>query len=186
MEEFSQICTGYGERKNEIRNSDDRSWDCGPHYCRVFSVNTRKRQAEALSAISPEAGPWWTTRFRSVAPTHLDSGDSTRHSSYGTADWSPGDARALSKLHVKFTYSGRETELSWAILYGTCGTASLPVIPMSNFPELDLSAGGSTEVNTTLTLEFPLSGSYHAEIYKDRIGGEEAVVACGDLKYVRG
>lgn len=141
---------------------------------------------QPLSAISPDAGPRWTTRFRNVAPTHLDSGDSTRHSSYGTAEWTPGNARALSKLHVKFTFTGPEHDLSWAILYGTCGTASLPVIPLSNFPELDLSAGGSVEMNTTLTLEFPLSGTYHAEIYKDRIGGEEAVVACGDLKYVSG
>ena len=141
---------------------------------------------QPLSAISSDAGPRWTTRFRSVAPTHLDSGDSTRHSSYGTAEWSPGNARASSTLHVKFTYSGPEQDLSWAILYGTCGTASLPVIPLSNFPELDLSAGGNVEVDATLTLEFPLSGTYHAEIYKDRIGGEEAVVACGDLKYVRG
>ena len=141
---------------------------------------------QPLSAVSPGSGPMWTTRFRSVAPTHLNAGDSTRHSSYGTVEWTPGSARTLSNLHLKFAYSGPEQELSWAILYGTCGTASLPVIPLSNFPEMDLIAGGTAEVNATLTLEFPLSGNYHAEIYKDRIGGPEAVVACGDFKYTSG
>ncbi len=142
-------------------------------------------EASPSASISRE-GPRWTTRFRSVESTHLNSGDSTRRSSNGTVEWTPGDAREQSKLHVKFTYSGPERELSWAILYGTCGTASFPVVPLSNFPELDLSGGGRGEVNTTLTLEFPFSGTYHAEIYKDREGGAEAVIACGDLKYVSG
>lgn len=141
---------------------------------------------QPLSAISSSAGPRWTTRFRSVAPSSLDRGDSTRHTSYGTAEWTPGSAKPLSNIHLKFSYTGSENDLSWAILYGTCGTASLPVIPMSNFPEIDLRAGGNAEINASLTLEFPFSGTYHAEIYKDRIGGAEAVVACGDLKYVSG
>lgn len=141
---------------------------------------------ERLLAITSTAGPRWTTRFRNVEPSHLNTGDSTRHSSYGTAEWTPGSAKTLSNLHLKFAYSGPEQELSWAILYGACGTASLPVIPLSNFPEIDLSSGGNAEVNATVTLEFPSSGTYHAEIYNDRIGGAEAVVACGDLKYVSG
>lgn len=143
-------------------------------------------QTNAIDPVSSlsSAGPRWTTRFRNIAPSSLDRGDSTRHTSYGTAEWTPGSAKPLSNLHLKFSYTGGENDLSWAILYGPCGTASLPVIPLSNFPEIDLRAGGNAEINTTITLEFPFSGTYHAEIYKDRIGGEEAVVACGDLKYV--
>lgn len=140
---------------------------------------------EPSSAVS-SSGPRWATRFRSVAPTHLNTSDSTRRLNYGIAEWTPGSAKMLSSLHLKITYTGPENELSWAILYGTCGTASLPVIPLSSFPEIDLRAGGNAEVSATVTLEFPLSGTYHAEIYNDRVGGADAVVACGDLKYVSG
>jgi hypothetical protein len=88
-------------------------------------------------------------------------------------------------VHIQFTYTGPERDLSWAILYGNCGAASMMVMPLSGFPEIDLSAGGTAEINAQISTEFPVSGQYRLEIYKDRVGGEEAVVACGELKYSR-
>jgi hypothetical protein len=96
--------------------------------------------------------------------------------------WTPGEGPRLTNASVVFTYAGQERFLSWAIVAGSCGSPSLPLIPLSNFPELNISGGGRATVTTSLPLEFPTTGSYHVDVYKDRQGGMDALVACGNLK----
>jgi hypothetical protein len=81
-----------------------------------------------------------------------------------------------------FTYSGNERYLSWAIIAGSCGTPALALIPMSNFPELNIGGGGRAQVTTSLPIEFPTSGSYHVDVYRSRQQSIDQLVACGNLK----
>ncbi|HEY4956061.1 MAG TPA: hypothetical protein VII02_14370 [Gemmatimonadaceae bacterium] len=142
--------------------------------------------ANPAESVSSSAEPRWTTSIQPAALTHFNVEDSTRDRGYGSAQWSPGDTPTLSRVNLVFTFGAPQRNLSWAILFGTCGSASLPLIPISSFPELEVGAGGRAEVNATLSLEFPTSGTYHVEIYKDRQGGIESLVGCGNLKYVSG
>lgn len=142
--------------------------------------------AQPAASVSSSREPKWTTSIKSVDQNRFNVADSTRDRSYGSAHWSRGDAPTRSRVNLVFAYAGPERDLSWAILFGSCGSASLPVIPRSIFPELDVSGGGSAKVSATLSLEFPTSGTYHIDIYKDRQGGAESLVGCGDLKYVSG
>ena len=137
--------------------------------------------ADPASASSSD-GPRWTATIQTVRQDRFNHPDSIRDKSYGSAQWARGDGPAQSKVNLVFTYAGSERDLSWAILFGNCGTASLPVIPRSSFPELDVSGGGSARVSAALAVELPTSGAYHIDIYKNRHGGAESVVGCGDLK----
>jgi hypothetical protein len=56
-------------------------------------------------------------------------------------------------------------------------------MPLSNFPELNVGGAGRAQVVATLPVELPTSGAYHVEVYRDRQGGAESVVGCGNLKY---
>jgi hypothetical protein len=142
--------------------------------------------AEPAASVSSLREPGWTASIKSVTESHFNVADSTRDRSYGSAQWSRGDRPTLSRVNLAFSYGGTERELSWAILFGSCGTASLPLIPISNFPELEVGGGGHAQVDATLSLELPTSGTYHIDIYRDRRGGAESLVGCGNLKYVSG
>jgi hypothetical protein len=142
--------------------------------------------ANPAASVSSSAEPRWTTSIQPVTLTHFNVQDSTSDRGYGSAQWSRGDIPALSRVNLVFTFAAAQRNLSWAILFGTCGSASLPLIPVSSFPELEVGAGGRAEVSATLSLEFPTSGTYHIEIYTDRQGGPESLVGCGNLKYVSG
>ena len=127
----------------------------------------------------------WTASLRQVRDDRLSTPSDSMPGgrSFGTVVWKTGDTPEMSIVKLSFSTTGVERDLSWAILYGRCRSASLPVAPLSSFPELDMSGGGSATVSVTLSLDLPAKGLYHVEIYKNREGGEEAVVACGELKY---
>lgn len=134
------------------------------------------------ASASSSGGPRWTANIRTVYQDRFNAPDSVSDKSYGSAQWTRGDAPAQSVVNLVFTYAGAERDLSWAILFGNCGTASLPVIPRSSFPELDVSGGGAARASATIAVELPALGAYHINIYRNRHGGAESVVGCGDLK----
>jgi hypothetical protein len=145
-----------------------------------------KGAGEPAGSVSSGREPSWTASIRGVTQNRFNVPDSSRDRSYGSARWKSGNPPTLSSVNLEFTYGGRERELSWAILFGSCGTASLPVNPVSTFPELEVGSSGRVELNATLSLQLPTSGAYHIEIYRDRRGEPESVVACGNLKFASG
>lgn len=137
----------------------------------------------ASASAEGSAGARWTANIQSVTQSRGEVVQTTRDRSYGSATWRPGAAPSLTNIELTFTYTGQERTLSWAILPGSCGTPALPVIPISNFPELNIGGGGRAQVTASLPLELPAGGSYHIDIYRDRRGGTDALIACGNLRY---
>lgn len=128
--------------------------------------------------------PKWSANINMVHEDRVSAhGDSLRGRSYGSAEWIVGETPGSSIVNLTFTNSGEARELSWAILFGRCRSATLPVLPISTFPELDMTGGGAVNVTAVLLTELPRSGQYHINVYSDRAGGEESVIACGDLRY---
>lgn len=128
----------------------------------------------------------WTGSFRSIGGERASLTDTTRERSYGTVRWTPSGVATQSVIDLSFNYGGTERELSWSILLGACGAATLPVVPMSILPELELNGVGAVKLTATLNTEMPSSGTYHIDIYRDRSGDVETLVACSNLKYSAG
>ena len=139
--------------------------------------------AASVSTGSASGGRW-TARVTSVMQNRGDVGQSTRDNSYGSAEWTRGAGPTLSTVDLTFTYSGPERDLSWALVAGNCGMAALPLIPMANFPSLNVGSGGRAQVTATLPIDLPQSGTYHVDIYKDRSGNAVSLVGCGNFRYV--
>ena len=137
------------------------------------------------TAGGASASSRWSANIQSVTQNTGAVQQTTRDRSYGTATWTHGAAASLSNVNLVFTYTGSERTLAWAILPGSCATPALPVIPMSSFPELNVGGGGRAQVTTSLPLELPSTGTYHIDIYRDRRGGADALIACGNLRYAR-
>ena len=140
------------------------------------------------ASVSPSLSgvPHWTASIRSVSRTRFDAPDSTREKSYGSAQWTRADVPTQSRVNLTFSYGGSERVLSWAILFGNCGAGSMSLLPVSAFPELEITAGGHAQVDATLMLELATSGNYHIDIYRDRQASAESVVGCGNLRYSAG
>jgi hypothetical protein len=128
----------------------------------------------------------WTGRIQSVTQSRGDVAQSTRDRSYGDFTWSHGMSPSLSNVNLTFNYAGQERFLSWAIVSGNCGQPSLPILPMSNFPELNIGSGGRVQVTSSIPTELPSTGSYHVDIYRSRQQSVDALIACGNLKYING
>ena len=142
--------------------------------------------AEADRTVMVGENARWTANIQSVTQSRADVAQTTRDKSYGSLTWSRGNGPTLSNVNLVFTYTGQERFLSWAIIAGSCGMQSLPLIPMSNFPELNIGGGGRAQVTTSLPIEFPASGQYHVDIYRSRTQGIDALVACGNLRLSNG
>jgi|SRR5688500_12142042 len=125
----------------------------------------------------------WTANLQPVTQNRGAVAQTSRDRSYGNATWTQGAGPSLTSVNLVFTYTGQERTLAWAILPGSCGTPALPMIPMSSFPELNVGGSGRAQVSTSLPLELPSTGAYHIDIYRDRRGGADALVACGNLRY---
>jgi hypothetical protein len=138
----------------------------------------------SASVSTPGMGKW-SGRISSVTQNRADVAQSTRDNSYGSAEWTRGDGPTLSSVNLVFTYAGEDRELTWAIVAGSCGVAALPLIPLSNFPELSIGSGGRAQVTASLPIDLPSTGAYHIDIYRDRSGGAESLVGCGNLRYSR-
>ena len=135
------------------------------------------------ASVSTTGGGRWSGRIASVTQNRGDVAQSTRDNSYGSADWTRGNGPTLSTVNLTFTYSGAGRELNWALIAGSCGIANLPLIPMANFPGLNIGGGNRAQVTASLPLELPSTGTYHIDIYTSRSGGAESLVACGNLRY---
>ena len=140
----------------------------------------------ATPASSAVVGARWSANIQSVTQSRGEVVQTTRDRSYGNASWTVGASPSLSVVSLIFTYTGQERSLPWAILPGSCGSPSLPVIPLSNFPELNVGGGGRAQVTASLPLELPSTGTYHIDVYRDRRSSTEFLVACGNLKYSGG
>jgi len=130
--------------------------------------------------------PRWSASIKSVYEDRVnESMDSVRAigGSFGSASWRQGETPTLSVVDLTFTYGGTERELAWGIFVGRCRSASVPIVPISSFPEIEFTGGGAARVQANLSMELPYTGQYHLNVYKDRSGEESSIVACGDFKY---
>ncbi|MGH9422377.1 MAG: hypothetical protein ACRD3J_20540 [Thermoanaerobaculia bacterium] len=143
-----------------------------------------------LQAVGEPPQPKWTGTIRATIIDKLDEADTTstqrNYGSHGSLTWTHGATPALSNATIDFTYSATDRELTWGIFFGPCGSATLPVVSLSVFPELEMSSGGHTQVVAALSTELPVSGAFHVEVFRDRSGAPEFSVACGNLKFSHG
>lgn len=127
-----------------------------------------------------------SANIQSVQESRSDIRQSSRGRSYGSSTLTAASSNNLTNVNVVFTHNSSERFLSWAILAGACGSPAAPLLPSSSFPELQVGSGGRSEVTAALPIEFPASGTYHINIYRERNQSRESLIACGNYRRGRG
>ena len=149
-------------------------------------VETAAAPASNVSVGSDNIGSW-AGNISAVTERNSDVRQSGRGNGYGNAQMTPGDSRASTRVNVTYSSGGtNDRNLNWAILPGRCGAGSLPILPISNFPELAIGGDGRAQTNVVLPFDFPTRGDYHINIYHERQQTLDQVVACGNLRPSKG
>ena len=129
----------------------------------------------------------WSGNISAVQESNSDLRQSSRGNGYGNAQLTPGDSPSSTRISVNYTSAGTSDRyLNWAVLPGRCGAGSLPLLPISNFPELTVGGDGRAQVTVVLPFEFPMRGDFHINIYHERQQTLDQVVACGNLRATTG
>lgn len=124
----------------------------------------------------------------SFTPTQVRSSNvamRTQSRIYGQAEMIeiPEANSPRSRVRITFTSQSGGTSYiaQWALLEGRCGTGSLPVIAIDNFPTIEVGSNGRAQLDTEIALGVPTTGEYHINVY---VGGQQLdnVITCANLK----
>ena len=134
----------------------------------------------------------WSATLNPVQERTGDVRQTSTNRARGSFSMVPGEAPGWSRVNLSFSANeagSGSTTAAWALLPGACGSAEAPVLPLNAFPILSLSGGGSAQITTQIHYVFPMSGTYHVNVY--RAGNVMTtdswslanVLACGNLRY---
>ena len=124
----------------------------------------------------------------SFTPTQVRSSNvamRTQSRIYGQAEMVEVEGSSSPRSRVKITFTSQSGGTSyiaqWALLEGRCGTGSLPVIAIDNFPTIEVGSNGRAQLDTEIALGVPPTGEYHINVY---VGGQQLdnVITCANLK----
>ena len=86
-------------------------------------------------------------------------------------------------VHIHLSTPGNGSSIYWALASGRCGNVETPVLPISSFNPLEVSANGSIESTEEIPFEFPTDGMYHLDIFGGHSARLTEVIACANLTY---
>ncbi|HKO16288.1 MAG TPA: hypothetical protein VJU87_08615 [Gemmatimonadaceae bacterium] len=151
------------------------------------SSSGRKAPSVAMQAAAGDLGPanlQWTGKFRSIQQ-QLSTVDQRAHNvASGSVVLTAPDER---ETHVQISVSGPAqdaSQLSWVIAPGACRSGTIPLMAVSQFPEIRMSQGHG-ELDQVLSMPLPTAGSLHVNIYNGPSTDESGVMTCADLKLER-
>lgn len=140
----------------------------------------------ATDAGSGKIGPallQWSGKFHAVQQASATfSGMQVRNRASGTVVLT---APTPSITHVELDLSIYLTDavrLPWALSSGACGANSIPVVAVSEFPQISTSNGHGS-LSADVSVEMPVSGTYHVNIFDPNSQGQDqsTVITCADL-----
>ena len=93
----------------------------------------------------------------------------------------PGSDDRFSVLTEFTSDRGAET-LWWSIVTGSCGSASLPLVPPRQLAEIDVPGSGQVRVTAPFRATLVSNQSYHLNLYLAGGSDLSAVIGCANLK----
>jgi hypothetical protein len=138
----------------------------------------------AMQAASGSLGPAaleWSGKFKSTQQQSTGVEMRQLNVATGTVTLTAPNDR---QTRVQITVSGpveASAELRWAIAPGACRSGAIPLMPPTSFPDIRM-ANGRGQLDETISLSIPTSGSYHVNIYSGSVTDETGVITCAELK----
>lgn len=147
----------------------------GPWAC------STKRASQQLVSSDPR----WTGVIRAVERRTGAVTTSSLPAMFNGTVLMTRDEDNSTRSRIKILLSGPEPNrsMAWALLPDRCGTAGVPVLPVSLFHPLELGSNGRAEANVSVPIMLPTDGTYHVNVYIGNQAALSDVVACANLSY---
>lgn len=145
-------------------------------------VDDTSTPAPARSAGTSQSRIRWSGSLQPIQQQTGRLGPTGQNKAYGNVTLtSKGPERIDISISVSTPLQGSNT-LRWALLPGRCGTGSLPLVGIEQFPVIEVSSNGRADFNGEMSLALPESGTYHVNIYW--AGGQQLsdVMTCANLR----
>jgi len=139
------------------------------------------RQQAAAGAISPTMLEW-TGKFRPGDQASAMAGMHARSTSVGDVRLTV-DSRNVTRAQINFSLDAEPALTGgyrWALASGECGTDSFPVVPVNQFPLIQLSNNRGS-LDAPVNFPLPTSGRYHVNVYQTDGADQGDVMGCADM-----
>ena len=137
-------------------------------------------------AASGKIGPAlleWSGKFRATQQqSGTFGGLQQRNRAAGTVTLT-AEGPAITRVKMQVTIDNTDpVRLPWALVSGDCGSNAIPLMAVSQFPELTSSNGRAT-LDDIVSMPLPVTGSYHVNIFNAGTSGqdEQDVMICAPL-----
>ncbi len=109
-------------------------------------------------------------------------GPTGQNKTFGTATLTSKGSDRTEVMISLSTSLQNSTSLNWAVLTGRCGSGSLPILGVEQFPVIDVGTNGRGQLNGEMALALPASGAFHLNVYWS--GGRQLndVMTCANLR----
>jgi hypothetical protein len=140
----------------------------------------------ASATATNQLGPGlleWDGRFQAI---QQQTGDGTSVRAHNNANGTvkltaAGMGRTTAELNI-FTPLTTATDVRWAMASGACGSGALPLLPVDEFPEIQVSSNGHGSLTSDVSVPMPTAGSFHVNIYWGDGRDESDVMTCANLR----
>jgi hypothetical protein len=126
----------------------------------------------------------WTGSFTQAQQQTGELAPRSTNKAYGNISLTrPRDDQ--SSVHAKITLSTPLAEsrlLHWAVLDGSCGSSTLPLLAIEQFPQLNITNNGRGQLDADLPLTLVPTGSYHVNVYWTTGHDQGDVMTCANVR----
>lgn len=139
-----------------------------------------RQQAE--SGDIPPSMLQWTGKFRQGEQMSAMAGIHVRNTSVGDVRLT-ADSRNVTRAQINFALDvdpALTGGFRWALASGECGTDSFPVLPVNQFPLLQLSNNRGS-LDAPVNFPLPTSGRYHVDVYQSAGADQGDVMGCANV-----
>lgn len=139
---------------------------------------------QAASGALTRADIQWSGRFKSVQQQSANIDPRGRNVASGSIVLTAqGDNVTRAQIDLSGPIEDSQ-QLHWAVAPGPCLSGTIPLLAVNEFPELDMRRGHG-QLDQTVPISLPTSGSYHVNVYNGDGSDESSVLTCAPLKLER-
>lgn len=155
----------------------------GVAMCGVASLATAQGTKAKSDSIVPMQARAYDGQFRPMQQSQGAAGMSKQQRVYGSVKIAFRESNDRSNVNLMIDTGLQQSEiLGWSANPGRCGSGSVPIMPITQFPGIEVTSTGRGEINVQdMQLIIPASGPVHVNVYR---GGDtlDRVIACANLR----
>lgn len=156
----------------------------------LIAVVTAGGCASHRAATSAPGIERWSGSFKPSGNSAVIGSELSRarSSGYGTITLTPvTDQQGRVKVDLSVNTSVSGTQIAWAVFEGPCNSPTPPVIPVNEFPTIEIGNSGNGIVRIELPMTLNPRAAYHANVYwTGRATDVSNVMLCATMSFSAG